>query len=127
MTGIEPVMYDGHPVVTIKFLKALLPDPASLSAGYTGKTSIGFIVEGMKYGTRRKVMIYNVCDHEACYAEVNAQAVSYTTGVPAVVGAIMMLTKQWHRPGVYNMEEFPAAPFLERLGQLGLPWQVKEL
>ncbi len=127
MTGIEPVMYEGHPVVPIKFLKALLPDPASLAAGYKGKTCIGCIIEGTKDGKPRKCMIYNVCDHEQCYAEVNAQAVSYTTGVPAMVGAMMMLTKKWHKPGVFNMEEFPAAPFLEQLGQHGLPWQVKEL
>lgn len=127
MTGIEPVMYEGHPVVPIKFLKALLPDPASLAAGYTGKTSIGCIVEGQKDGKPRKAMVYNVCDHEECYKEVSAQAVSYTTGVPAMVGAMMMLTKQWHRPGVHNMEEFPPEPFLKQLAQHGLPWHVKEL
>jgi saccharopine dehydrogenase (NAD+, L-lysine-forming) len=127
MTRIDPVMYEGHPVIPIKFLKALLPDPASLAEGYTGKTSIGCIIEGVKAGKSRKVIIYNVCDHAACYAEVKAQAVSYTTGVPAMVGAMMMLTKQWHRPGVFNMEQFPPKPFLEQLAKHGLPWHVKEL
>jgi saccharopine dehydrogenase (NAD+, L-lysine forming) len=127
MTGIEPIMYEGHPVVPIKFLKALLPDPASLAKDYTGKTSIGCIIEGVKDGKPKKIIIYNVCDHAECYREVKAQAVSYTTGVPAVVGATMMLTKKWHRAGVYNMEEFPAQPFLDVLGKSGLPWHVREL
>lgn len=127
MTRIDPVMYEGHEVVPVKFLKALLPDPASLAAGYTGKTSIGCIISGTKDGQKRRVFIYNVCDHAACYREVQAQAVSYTTGVPAVVGARMMLEKHWYKPGVYNLEEFRAAPFLEELAKRGLPWHVKEL
>lgn len=127
MTRIDPVMYEGHEVVPIKFLKALLPDPASLAAGYTGKTSIGCIIAGTKDGKPRRVFIYNVCDHAECYKEVGAQAVSYTTGVPAVVGARMMLERKWYKPGVYNMEEFDAAPFLAELGPRGLPWHVKEL
>src|SRR5690606_12423275 len=116
-----------HEVVPVKFLKALLPDPASLAAGYTGKTSIGCIISGTKDGQKRRVFIYNVCDHAACYREVQAQAVSYTTGVPAVVGARMMLEEHWYKPGVYNLEEFRAAPFLEELAKRGLPWHVKEL
>jgi saccharopine dehydrogenase (NAD+, L-lysine forming) len=127
MTRIDPVDYEGHQVVPLKFLKAVLPDPASLAEGYAGKTSIGCIIEGIKEGQPRKVFIYNVCDHAECYREVGAQAVSYTTGVPAMVGATMMLTRRWQRPGVHNMEEFPAAPFLEKLGAAGLPWHVKEL
>jgi saccharopine dehydrogenase (NAD+, L-lysine forming) len=127
MTRIDPVMYEGHEVVPIKFLKALLPDPASLAAGYTGKTSIGCIISGTKDGKPRRVFIYNVCDHAECYREVQAQAVSYTTGVPAVVGARMMLERKWHKPGVHNMEEFDAAPFLAELGPRGLPWHVLEL
>ncbi|MBC8068175.1 MAG: saccharopine dehydrogenase family protein, partial [Deltaproteobacteria bacterium] len=113
--------------VPIQFLKALLPDPASLAENYTGKTSIGCIVEGIKDGKRRKVIIYNVCDHEETWKEVHAQAVSYTTGVPAAVGAEMVVTGKWRRPGVWHMEQLDAVPFLERLGPAGLPWHVQEL
>jgi saccharopine dehydrogenase (NAD+, L-lysine-forming) len=127
MTRIDPVNYEGTQVIPLKFLKALLPDPASLAEGYTGKTSIGCIIEGHKGGVPKKVFIYNVCDHQECYKEVKAQAVSYTTGVPAMIGAMMMLTKKWHRPGVHNMETFPARLFLDELGKHGLPWHVKEL
>src|SRR5690606_24729393 len=127
MTRIDPVQYEGRDVVPIKFLKALLPDPASLAAGYTGKTSIGCIIQGTQEGKPKRVFIYNVCDHEEPYREVKAQAVSYTTGVPAVVGARMMVERHWYRPGVYNLEEFPARPFLEELSLRGLPWHVKEL
>jgi saccharopine dehydrogenase (NAD+, L-lysine-forming) len=127
MTRIDPVNYEGHAIVPLKFLKALLPDPASLAEGYTGKTSIGCIIEGVKAGKPKKVFLYNVCDHAECYREVKAQAVSYTTGVPAMIGAMMMLTKQWQRPGVHNMETFPAKPFLDQLAKHGLPWHVKEL
>jgi saccharopine dehydrogenase (NAD+, L-lysine forming) len=127
MTRIDPVMYEGREVVPLKFLKALLPDPASLAEGYVGKTSIGCIIDGKKDGKPRRAFIYNVCDHAECYREVKAQAVSYTTGVPAVVGATMMLTGRWKKPGVFNMEELPPGPFLEELGKRGLPWHVKEL
>ncbi len=127
MTSIQPVMFEGRPIVPIQFLKALLPDPESLAENYTGKTSIGCIVEGMKDGRPRKSFIYNVCDHAESYREVKAQAVSYTTGVPAMVGAMMMLTKQWRRPGVHNVEELPPKPFLDALAKHGLPWHVKEL
>jgi saccharopine dehydrogenase (NAD+, L-lysine forming) len=127
MTRIDAVDYEGTQVIPLKFLKALLPDPASLAEGYTGKTSIGCIIEGVKAGVKKRVMLYNVCDHHECYKEVKAQAVSYTTGVPAMVGAKMMLTKKWHRAGVHNMEDFPARPFLDELGKHGLPWHVKEL
>jgi saccharopine dehydrogenase (NAD+, L-lysine-forming) len=127
MTRIDPVMYEGTEVIPLKFLKALLPDPASLAEGYTGKTSIGCIIEGVKAGKPKKVFIYNICDHAECYKEVKAQAVSYTTGVPAMIGALMMLTKKWHKVGVHNMETFPARVFLDELGKYGLPWHVKEL
>jgi saccharopine dehydrogenase (NAD+, L-lysine-forming) len=127
MTRIDPVSYEGHPVVPLKFLKALLPDPASLAEGYTGKTSIGCIIEGVSAGKPRKVFIYNVCDHAECYREVKAQAVSYTTGVPAAVGAKMMLTRRWHKPGVWNVEQLPPEPFLDELGKRGLPWHVQDL
>lgn len=126
MTRIDPVNYEGHPVVPIKFLKELLPDPASLAAGYTGKTSIGCLVEGVKDGKPRKVFIYNICDHAACYQEVRAQAVSYTTGVPAVSGAVMIARKIWNAPGVWNMEELDPDPFLADVAARGLPWVVQE-
>ncbi len=126
MTRIDPVMYQGHPVVPMKFLKELLPDPSSLAAGYTGKTSIGCLIEGVKDGKPRKVFIYNICDHAACYREVRAQAVSYTTGVPAVTGAVMITKGLWKRPGVWNMEEMDPDPFLEDVGKRGLPWVVQE-
>ncbi|MCA9674205.1 MAG: saccharopine dehydrogenase family protein, partial [Myxococcales bacterium] len=126
MTRIDEVDYGGHKVVPIKFLKALLPDPASLAEGYTGLTSIGCLIEGIKDGKRRKVLIYNTCDHAACYREVRAQAVSYTTGVPAVTGAVMMVTGKWKQPGVWNMEQLDPDPFLEDVAARGLPWHVEE-
>ena len=126
MTRIDPVMYDGREVVPIQFLKALLPDPASLAKGYRGKTSIGCLVSGRKDGKPRSVFIYNVCDHHEAFLEVGAQAVSYTTGVPATVGAKLMLDGNWRRPGVFNMEQLDPDPFLELLGPRGLPWQVEE-
>lgn len=127
MTRIDPVEFQGQQIVPIQFLKALLPDPSSLAEGYTGKTSIGCLIEGIKEGQPRKVLIYNVCDHAECHREVRAQAVSYTTGVPAMVGAMMMLTGQWKRDGVWHMEQFDPEPFLAELGKRGLPWHVKEL
>jgi saccharopine dehydrogenase (NAD+, L-lysine-forming) len=127
MTSIEPIDYEGKKIVPIQFLKALLPDPASLAKNYTGKTSIGCLIEGVKDGKRRKVFIYNVCDHAACYEEVRSQAISYTTGVPAAVGAAMMVTGKWNKPGVHNIEELDPEPFLELLGKHGLPWHVKEM
>jgi saccharopine dehydrogenase (NAD+, L-lysine forming) len=126
MTRIDPVMYNGTPVVPIQFLKALLPDPASLAENYSGKTSIGCLVEGEKDGKQRRALVYNICDHAETYKEVRAQAVSYTTGVPAVVGAIMMLTGKWRGAGVFNMEELDPDPFLAELGVRGLPWHVEE-
>lgn len=127
MTSIEPIEYEGKKIVPIQFLKALLPDPASLAKNYTGKTSIGCLIEGMKDGKRRKVFIYNVCDHAACYQEVRSQAISYTTGVPASVGAAMMVQGKWNKPGVHNIEELDPEPFLELLAQHGLPYHVMEL
>jgi saccharopine dehydrogenase (NAD+, L-lysine-forming) len=126
MTRIDSVDYEGKGVVPIKFLKNLLPDPSSLAAGYTGKTSIGCLVEGVKDGKPRKVFLYNICDHAACYREVRAQAVSYTTGVPAVTGAVMMVTGKWKQPGVWNIEELDPDPFLEDVAKRGLPWVVQE-
>jgi saccharopine dehydrogenase (NAD+, L-lysine-forming) len=124
MTRIDEVEFQGQKIVPIQFLKALLPDPASLGPLTKGKTCIGVIARGLKDGKRKQVYIYNICDHEACYAETNSQAISYTTGVPAVVGGIMMLTKKWHAPGVWNMEQFDPEPFLEVLGPMGLPTVV---
>jgi saccharopine dehydrogenase (NAD+, L-lysine-forming) len=127
MTRIDPVEFQGQQIVPIQFLKALLPDPASLAENYTGKTSIGCIVEGVSGGKPKRVLIYNVCDHHETWKEVRAQAVSYTTGVPAVVGAEMMLRGKWKKAGVWNMEQLDPLPFLERLGPQGLPWHVKDL
>jgi len=121
MTRIDEVEFGGQKIVPIQFLKALLPDPGSLGPLTKGKTCIGVIARGIKDGKRKQVYIYNICDHEACYKEVQSQAISYTTGVPAVVGAIMMLTKKWHAPGVWNMEQFDPELFLEVLGPMGLP------
>jgi saccharopine dehydrogenase (NAD+, L-lysine forming) len=127
MTRIDPVEYEGQQIVPLKFLKALLPDPSTLGQRYEGKTSIGCLVAGLKDGKRRKVFIYNVCDHAETYEEVRAQAISYTTGVPAMVGAMMMLTGKWRGQGVFNMEQLDPDPFLEALGSYGLPWHVQEL
>ena len=127
MTRIDPIMYEGKEIVPIKFLKELLPEPSSLGENYTGKTSIGCIIEGVKNGKPKKVFIYNVCDHADCYKEVQSQAVSYTTGVPAMIGAMMLLTKKWQGNGVFNIEQFDPDPFMEKLNIHGLPWHIKEL
>jgi saccharopine dehydrogenase (NAD+, L-lysine-forming) len=121
MTRIDEVEFNGQKIVPIQFLKALLPDPGSLGPLTKGKTCIGVIARGTKDGKPKQVYIYNICDHEACYKEVQSQAISYTTGVPAVVGAIMMLTGKWHDAGVWNMEQFDPELFLEELGPMGLP------
>jgi saccharopine dehydrogenase (NAD+, L-lysine-forming) len=120
MTRIDEVEFNGQKIVPLQFLKAVLPDPGSLGPLTKGKTCIGVIARGIRDGKRRQVYIYNICDHEACYREVKSQAISYTTGVPAVVGAIMMLTGKWHKPGVWNMEQFDPEPFLETLAVMGL-------
>jgi saccharopine dehydrogenase (NAD+, L-lysine-forming) len=127
MTRIDPVDYKGTKVVPMEFLKCLLPDPASLAQGYTGKTSIGCIFEGKKNGKPKKTFLYNICDHGECYKEVHAQAVSYTTGVPAMVAAMMMVRGQWKQTGVLHVEQMNPNPFLEELGKHGLPWHVKDL
>ncbi|MBW1830100.1 MAG: saccharopine dehydrogenase family protein [Deltaproteobacteria bacterium] len=127
MTSIAPIEYEGREIVPLQFLKALLPDPSTLGENYTGKTSIGCLIEGRKNAERRKVFIYNVCDHEESWKEVRAQAVSYTTGVPTMVGAKMMLTDQWRGRGVFNVEQLDPEPFLDELAVRGLRWHVKEL
>jgi len=126
MTRIDAVEYNGQKIVPIQFLKALLPDPGSLGPLTKGKTCIGVIARGSRGGQRRQVYIYNICVHEACFKEVQSQAISYTTGVPAVVGAIMMLTGKWHQPGVWNMEQFDPELFLSELESMGLPTVVVE-
>jgi saccharopine dehydrogenase (NAD+, L-lysine forming) len=126
MTRIDPVDYKGTKVIPIEFLKALLPDPSTLGVNYTGKTSIGCEIVGKKDGKPRKVFIYNVCDHAECWKEVHAQAVSYTTGVPAMIGAKMMLSGQWRGQGVFNMEQLDPDPFMQALNQHGLRWEIRE-
>jgi saccharopine dehydrogenase (NAD+, L-lysine-forming) len=127
MTSIEPVNFEGQEIIPLQFLKALLPDPASLGPLTKGKTCIGCLVSGVKDGVERTLFIYNVCDHEACYAEVKSQAISYTTGVPAMIGAKMMLEGKWKKPGVWNMEQFDPDPFMADLNLYGLPWQVADV
>ncbi len=127
MTRIDPVEFEGNKIVPLKFLKAVLPNPASLGANYKGKTCIGCLIEGIKDGQNKKIYIYNISDHEVCYKEVKAQAVSYTTGVPAMIGAMLMVTNVWQAKGVFNVEEFDPTPFMEKLNIYGLPWVEKEL
>ncbi len=125
MTRIDPVPYEGHEVIPLKFLKALLPDPASLGPLTKGRTCIGCVARGLQQGVERTVYIYNICDHEACYREVQSQAISYTTGVPAMIGAKQILTGAWRGAGVFNMEEFDPDPFMDDLNRYGLPWEVQ--
>ena len=123
MTSIEPIEFEGHQIIPLQFLKAVLPDPSSLGPRTKGKTNIGCIFRGKKDGRDKTYYLYNVCDHQACYREVGSQAVAYTTGVPAMIGAAMLMTGTWNRPGVYNIEEFDPDPFMDALNQFGLPWQ----
>lgn len=123
MTSIEPIDYNGTEVIPLKFLKALLPDPASLGPRTKGRTCIGCIVRGLKEGQEKRYYVYNICDHEACYAEVQSQAISYTTGVPAMIGAKMMIEGKWMKPGVWNVEQLDPDPFMADLNQYGLPWK----
>ena len=123
MTRIDPVMYNGHEIIPLQFLIALLPDPASLGPLTKGKTCIGCLIKGVKDGKEREYYIYNICDHEEAYREVQSQAISYTTGVPAMIGAKMMLTGKWSGKGVFNMEQMDPDPFMEDLNKYGLPWK----
>lgn len=123
MTSIQPIEFEGKQIVPLQFLKAVLPDPASLGSRTKGKTNIGCIFQGIKGGQPKNYYVYNVCDHEECYKEVGSQAISYTTGVPAMIGAMMIMTGKWKKPGVYNIEEFNPDPFMEALNQFGLPWK----
>ena len=126
MLSTEPVEFEGQEIVPIQFLKRLLPDPATLGPRTVGKTNIGCIFTGRKDGKEKTAYIYNVCDHQECYREVGSQAISYTTGVPAMIGAMMLVTGQWNKPGVYTVEEFDPDPYMEALNQWGLPWKVVE-
>jgi saccharopine dehydrogenase (NAD+, L-lysine-forming) len=127
MLGIKAVKHKGMKIVPIEFLKTLLPDPASLGPRTKGKTNIGIVAEGLKNGKKRKIYIYQVKDHEECYAEVMSQGVSYTTGVPAMIGAKLILDGTWSGKGVFNMEQLDPDPFMELLVTQGLPWQVTEM
>lgn len=126
MLSTTPINYEGKEIVPIQFLKALLPDPATLGARTKGKTNIGCIFTGYKDGKKRSIYIYNICDHQECYREVGSQAISYTTGVPAMIGAMLVSTGVWRKAGVYNCEEFDPDPYMEALGKFGLPWKVEE-
>ncbi len=123
MTRIDPVVYNGQEIVPLQFLKALLPDPASLGPLTKGKTCIGCLIKGIKDGKERTYYIYNICDHEEAYREVKSQAISYTTGVPAMIGAKMMMSGKWMNNGIFNMEENDPDPFMEDLNRYGLPWK----
>lgn len=122
MTSIEPIEYEGQQIVPLQFLKAMLPDPASLGPRTHGKTNIGCIFQGVKDGKKKTYYLYNVCDHQECYKEVGSQAISYTTGVPAMIGAMLVMNGTWNKPGVWNIEEFNPDPFMDALNKWGLPW-----
>ncbi|HBR31981.1 MAG TPA: saccharopine dehydrogenase [Clostridiales bacterium] len=123
MTSIEPIEFEGKKIVPLQFLKAVLPDPASLGPRTKGKTNIGCIFRGKKDGRDKTYYLYNVCDHQECYREVGSQAISYTTGVPAMIGASLVMQRIWKKPGVFNIEEFDPDPFMDALNKWGLPWQ----
>nr|WP_321455974.1 saccharopine dehydrogenase family protein [uncultured Cohaesibacter sp.] len=127
MTRIDPVIYEGKEIIPLQFLKAVLPNPGDLGKTTKGKTCIGNIMTGEKDGQAKTVYVYNICDHEECFAEVGSQAISYTTGVPAMIGAALMLTGAWSGKGVFNMEQLDPDPFMDMLNKHGLPWEVHEL
>ncbi|MBV5281177.1 MAG: saccharopine dehydrogenase family protein [Paludibacter sp.] len=122
MARIDEVEYNGQKIVPIQFLKAVLPNPGDLGENYTGETSIGCRIKGLKDGKEVTYYVYNNCSHEAAYKETGAQGVSYTTGVPAMIGAMMFFKGEWRKAGVYNVEEFNPDPFMEQLNIHGLPW-----
>lgn len=122
MTSIEPIEFEGQMIQPLQFLKAVLPDPASLGPRTKGKTNIGCIFHGIKDGKEKTYYLYNICDHEECYREVGSQAISYTTGVPAMIGAMLVMNGEWQKPGVWNVEEFDPDPFMDALNEWGLPW-----
>ncbi|CAA6677109.1 MULTISPECIES: saccharopine dehydrogenase family protein [unclassified Lentimonas] len=127
MTSIEPIEVNGAKIAPIEFLRHVLPDPGSLGPRTKGKTCIGCDIVGTKDGQKKRIFIYNTCDHQECYQEVSSQAISYTTGVPAMIGAQMILRGLWKEPGVWNMEQCDPDPFMEELNLRGLPWQVIDL
>lgn len=127
MTGIVPIEYEGQQIVPIQLLAKLLPDPSSLGPRTKGKTCIGTVIRGLKDGKEKIVYCYQICDHQACYQEVASQAISYTTGVPAMIGAKMMVEKKWLQPGVFNIEQFDPDPFMADMNNFGLPWKIIEL
>ena len=125
MARIDPVIYNGVEIVPIQFLKAVLPNPGELGENYTGETSIGCRVKGIKDGKEKTYYIYNNCSHQEAYKETGMQAVSYTTGVPAAIGAMMFLKGLWKKPGVFNVEQFDPDPFMAALNEQGLPWNER--
>ena len=127
MLGIKEVEHKGQKIVPMEFLATLLPDPASLGERTKGKTNIGIVAKGLKDGKEKTIYIYQVSDHEECYKEVLSQGVSYTTGVPAMIGAKLILEGKWKGKGVYNLEELDPDPFMDELNRQGLPWKIKEL
>jgi saccharopine dehydrogenase (NAD+, L-lysine-forming) len=127
MTRIDEVEYNGVKIVPLQFLKAVLPNPGDLGETTKGRTCIGNVITGTKDGAPKAIYIYNICDHEACFAEVGSQAISYTTGVPAMIGAKQMLTGDWAKPGVWNIEQHDPDAFMADLNENGLPWQFIEL
>ena len=127
MTSIKPINFNGTEIVPLQFLKSILPDPGSLGSRTKGKTCIGTIITGTKNNIEKTFYTYNICDHEKCFEEVGSQAISYTTGVPAMIGTMLMLEKRWLQPGVWNMEQFNPDPFMKLLNQYGLPTKTIEL
>ena len=127
MTSIEPVVFEGKKIAPIQFLAKLLPEPSTLGPRTKGKTCIGVVAQGIKDGKELTMYCYQVCDHQACYKEVQSQAISYTTGVPAMIGAKLIMEEQWLSPGVFNIEQFDPDPFMDAMNENGLPWKVIEL
>jgi saccharopine dehydrogenase (NAD+, L-lysine-forming) len=127
MTSIKPVNHKGINIIPLQFLKTILPDPGSLGKRTKGKTCIGTIITGQKKNKEKTFYTFNICDHEECYNEVGSQAVSYTTGVPAMIGAMLMIQKIWFKPGVWNVEQFDPDPFMDLLNKHGLPSKTIEL
>jgi saccharopine dehydrogenase (NAD+, L-lysine-forming) len=127
MTSIKPINYNGMDIVPLQFLKQVLPDPGSLGNRTKGKTCIGTIITGQKNDEEETYYTYNICDHEKCYEEVGSQAISYTTGIPAMIGAMLIIQKIWYKPGVWNVEQFDPDPFMDLLNKHGLPSQTIKL
>ncbi|MHC4759510.1 MAG: saccharopine dehydrogenase family protein, partial [Planctomycetota bacterium] len=127
MTSIEPVNYKGSDIIPLKFLKKLMPDPGSLAENYKGKTCIGCQFKGIKDGKEKTLMIYNICDHQQTYKEVQANAVSYTAGVPPALGAKLMIDGTWNQQGTINVEQLDPDPFMKEIGDFGLPWKKIDL